>query len=121
MVQIYTIYLTNKTFLGIIIKINAYMKYNVSANDIQIVDSYLISKNDFDDVLTELNSLYPEHNVLIHRKYNSLKYEWAVHNLFYNLGILRCRTASVDFNYPIRQIESIVYSVLGKLALFLIR
>ena len=64
------------------------MKYEISKNNIHIIDSYLISKNEFDSELKKIEALYIEEtDVFKYRTYKSLKREWAVHNLCYNLHL----------------------------------
>ena len=83
----------------------------VSASSIQIQDSYKISKYEFVDIINQIKTDLPEHIVSKNRSTKSLKYEWAVHNLLYNLNIARSHTKDVDFNYPLKTIEKLTYSL----------
>ena len=93
----------------------------VSDNTIRIVDSHNISKYEFDGIIDGIYDLHPSHPVINNRSKQSIKNEWAVHNLFYNLGIMPSRTQSVDFNYPLTKLETITYKCLGWLSLLLIK
>lgn len=93
----------------------------VSDNTIHIVDSHNISKYEFDGIIDGIYDLHPSHPVINNRSKQSIKNEWAVHNLFYNLGIMPSHTQSVDFNYPLTKLEIITYNCLGWLSLLLIK
>lgn len=93
----------------------------VSNNTIHIEDSHNISKYEFDGIIDGIYDLHPTHPVVNNRSKQSIKNEWAVHNLFYNLGIMSSRTQSVDFNYPLTKLETITYKCLGWLSLLLIK
>ena len=97
------------------------MKTLVTENSIQIQDSYKISKHEFDNIINQIKHDLPEHVVSKNRSTKSLKYEWAVHNLLYNLNIARSHTKDVDFNYPLSTIEKIVYTLFGWICLLLIK
>ena len=97
------------------------MKYTVSKNNIHIVDSYLISKNEFDNELKKIEDLYVgKTDVFKCRTYKSLKKEWAVHNLCYNLHLFRSHTKDVDLNYPQIWYEPFLYNIFGGISLLLI-
>lgn len=93
----------------------------VSDNTIRIVGSYNISKYEFDGIIDGIYDLHPSHPVITNRSKQSIKNEWAVHNLFYNLGIMPSRTQSVDFNYPLTKLETTTYKCLGWLSLLFIK
>ena len=88
-------------------------------NCITVYQTYEISKHGFDDAIDILMLRYPGHNVF-KRSRNSLKREWAVHNLLYNIGLFRKHTANTDFNIPLSFKEKLVYDGLGWLCLLLI-
>jgi hypothetical protein len=94
---------------------------NVYDNNIQIADSYKISKHQFDKILNDIVSKYPNHIVIQNRNIKSIKNEWAVHNLLYALHIKRTRTGSVDINWPINKYASLLYNILGPISLLFIR
>ena len=95
------------------------MKYTVSKNNIHIIDSYLISKNEFDSILKKIEDT-GETDVFKYRTYKSLKREWAVHNLCYNLHLFKSHTKDVDLNYPQIWYESFLYNIFGGISLLLI-
>ena len=73
----------------------------------KIISSYLITdKDDRDDILKVLqiyNQVYPwEFN----RSLESMRIEWTVHNILYNLGIEKDRTNEVDLNNGDEEIYS---------------
>lgn len=97
------------------------MEYYVSANNIQIKDSYKIPKKDFDVIIKGIIRQYPLNPVCINRTIRSIKNEIATHNLCYNLGIARSRTKDVDINFPLSKLEKIAYTIVGSLALLFIK
>ena len=97
------------------------MKYTVSKNNIHIENSYLISKKEFDNELKKIEDLYVgKTDVFKYRTYKSLKKEWAVHNLCYNLHLFRSHTKDVDLNYPQIWYEPFLYNIFGGISLLLI-
>lgn len=96
------------------------MKTLVTENNIQIQDSYKISKYEFSNIINQIKKDLPEHIVSKNRSTSSLKREWAVHNLLYNLDIARPQTKDVDFNYPLSTKEEIVYMLFGWICLLII-
>ena len=52
---------------------------------------------------------------------DSLRREWAAHNLAYILGIRRDKSADTDLNYPQRWYVKLLYWVAGTVALWVIR
>ena len=97
------------------------MRYIISKKNIHITDSYLISKNEFDSELKKIEDLsIEETDVFKYRTYKSLKKEWAVHNLCYNLHLFRLHTKDVDLNYPQISYELFLYNIFGGISLLLI-
>ena len=94
------------------------MKYIISDNCLQIIDSYLYSKHDMIPSLNLVKERYPNYNIW-QRSMRSLRAEWIVHNACYRLHILRSHTADVDLNYPNR-IEWL-YRLLAPLASVIIK
>lgn len=86
--------------------------YTVTANNINIQDSYKISKVYFSRCLARIEVAHPD-CLVWKRKRCSLKLEWATHNALYDLHLFRSRTQSVDLNYPIKWYMKIVYAVVG--------
>jgi hypothetical protein len=97
------------------------MVFYISSNNIQIKDSYTLSKKEFEDTINNVKQLYPNNLVCINRSNFSIKMEIATHNLCYNLGIARSRTKDVDINYPLSKLEKITYTVVGPLAWLFIK
>ena len=89
------------------------MKINISQNNIQIEDSYQISKLEFEDILQQIWIDLPKHVVVKNRSLNSVEREWAVHNFCYKIGIYKTRTKHLDINYPLSWKETLVYSCFG--------
>ena len=75
------------------------MDYEVSSNNIKLKSSYEISKDDFERELLALRERHPESQVW-NRSIDSLKREWAAHNAFHALGLVRKQTADTDLNWP---------------------
>ena len=96
------------------------MEIRASKNNIQIIDSYEVSKYRFDFVLERIKNGFPTHPVVLYRTDKSIKKEWAVHNLLYKLGICKARTKHLDINYPLSIAEKITYFLFGRICLMLI-
>ena len=71
----------------------------MSSNNIKLKSSYEISKDDFERELLALRERHPESQVW-NRSIDSLKREWAAHNAFHALGLVRKQTADTDLNWP---------------------
>ena len=71
--------------------------YSFSTNDIQIKSSFKVKKDDFERELLAMCEERPE-CLVWNRFIKSLKREWAAHNAFHSMGILRRKTADVDLN-----------------------
>lgn len=91
------------------------MEIRVSENNIQIVNSYEVSKKRFDAIIDRLQRNLPQHKVIVNRSRSSIKKEWTSHNLLYKLGIARSRTRDLDINYPLTFVEEVFYSIVGTL------
>lgn len=76
------------------------MDWKVSDSCITIYDSWEVSKHDFDSVLFEIETAYPENKVICERSMCSLKLEWACHNFLYKINYKRKRTKDTDLEYP---------------------
>lgn len=90
--------------------------YIISANNIQVKDSYKIDKMDFDNLLKLIRESCAWGHPTLNRSDYSLKMEMAVHNLCYKLRIAQSRTKDVDLNYPLPIIEKLTYNILGPIA-----
>ena len=88
------------------------MDYNLSTNNIQLKSSYEVKKADFERELLAMREQHPE-GLVWNRSIKSLKLEWAAHNAFHALGILRRKTADTDLNWPQGWLTRIGYSVAG--------
>lgn len=97
------------------------MEVTVTKGNVHIKDSYRFCKGVMELYLDGIRQRYPESDVMQHRSVASLKSEWALHNLLYQMGIQKDRTGSVDLNYPQKPWEKIGYAVLGSVALILIK
>ena len=95
-------------------------KYDVSENNIKLVNSYLVSKVFFDGILSQLKYEFPEHAIWS-RSFNSLRREWASHNLAYSLGFKRDRTADCDLNVGQKWYIRLAYDIIGTFALLVIK
>lgn len=89
--------------------------YAIRNDNLHIVDSYTISKDDFNGVLNLLRGKHQ--NCQVWKRTNkSLDNEWAVHNLCYCLGLWKSQTKDVDLNYPQTFWEKIGYGIFGPIA-----
>ena len=90
------------------------MRYTVSSNNIQLKSSFEVRKKDFERELAAIREAYPD-SLVWNRTIRSLKMEWAVHNAFHALGIVRKQTADTDLNWPQRWYFRIGYAIAGVL------
>ena len=97
--------------------------FTTTANDIQIIDSYLVSKKFFqralENIKKEEEGAGEKPSQVWQRKMKSLRKEWATHNLCYALHIKRSSTKDVDLNYP--QKWEWAYNFVGTIALWFIK
>ena len=91
------------------------MEYHVSSNNIQLKSSYEVSKADFERELAVIREQHPD-SLVWNRSIGSLKLEWAAHNAFHALGILRPNTGDTDLNWPQKWFIRLGYAVAGTLA-----
>jgi hypothetical protein len=94
--------------------------YTVNDHNIHIENSYTISKYEFNTILNEIKSTSPNNSVIKNRCIISLINEWAVHNLLYHFNIYKTRSASVDLDYPQKWYYTLMYNLIGPIALLLI-
>lgn len=94
--------------------------YTISDNSIHIEDSHKISKYEFRHILNEMRSTNPDNAVIKNRCILSLMNEWAVHNLLYYFSIEKSRTGSVDLDHPQKWYYTLLYNLVGPIALLLI-
>ena len=91
------------------------MEYHVSSNNIQLKSSYEVRKADFERELAVIREQHPE-SLVWNRSMESLKLEWAAHNAFHALGLVRKQTADTDLNWPQKWFIRLGYAVAGTLA-----
>ena len=89
------------------------MQYKVTPTNIQLKSSFEVRKADFERELLEMREKHPESQVW-NRSIDSLKHEWAAHNAFHALGILRSQTAHTDLNWPQPWFIRVAYDLIGK-------
>lgn len=91
------------------------MNYQVTENNIHIVDSYTVRKREIRGHIQVIRNFYPHCNVC-QRSAFSLRMEWYAHNLLYKMGIAPDRTRDVDLNCPQKWWEFLLYPLAGLLA-----
>ena len=91
------------------------MECQVSDNNIQLKSSYEVSKGDFERILTAIRELHPD-CLVWNRSIESLKREWAAHNAFHAMGIIRKQTADADLNWPQKWYTRLGYAIVGAIA-----
>ena len=96
------------------------MKYKILGSCVKLIDSYLVPKSRFSYELGRIRNLHPTCH-LWHRSENSIKREWASHNLAYSLNIKRERTADCDLNYEQKWYVRLAYWIVGNVALLVIK
>ena len=92
------------------------MEIKIRQYTVQVKDSYEVSKKEFDGVIDQLLCID-----ILKRSRKSLRYEWAVHNLLYNLGIKREKTGSVDFDFVQSPWDKFKYGLIGWIAWIFIK
>ena len=88
------------------------MNYTLSSNNIHLISSFEINKEDFERELIALRERHPE-CLVWNRSIKSLTREWAAHNAFHALGVFRAKTADVDLDWPQGWLMRIGYGVVG--------
>ena len=91
------------------------MDYEVSSNNIKLKSSFEVSKNDFERELAVIREQHPD-SLVWNRSIDSLKREWAAHNAFHALGLVRKQTADTDLNWPQPWFIRLGYDLLGRIA-----
>lgn len=90
------------------------VEYTASKNNVNIHDSYKVSKHDFEDALDFVKyDAEDSTDVFKNRSYFSMKMEWTAHNFLYMINYERERTGSVDLNYPQKWYITAAYVVSG--------
>lgn len=88
------------------------MQYKVTPTNIQLKSSFEVRKADFERKLLEMREKHPD-SLVWNRSIKSLKREWAAHNAFHALGVLRKKTADTDLNWPQGWLTRVGYAVAG--------
>ena len=88
------------------------MDYTFSSNNIQLKSSFKVKKDDFERELLAMREEHPD-CLVWNRSIKSLKREWAAHNAFHALGILRRKTADTDLNWPQGWLTRVGYTLAG--------
>ena len=96
------------------------MKYRIFNDRIKLIGSHEVPKDKFGMELRRIHNLHPACPVWV-RTEKSLIHEWASHNLAYNLGIRRSKTADCDLNYEIKWYHKFAYGIVGMIALWVIK
>lgn len=96
------------------------MDYEVSANNIQLKSSFEVGKDDFVRELAAIREQHPD-SLVWNRSIDSLKREWAAHNAFHALGLVRKQTADTDLNWPQPWFIRLGYDLLGRIAWLFIK
>ena len=91
------------------------MQYSVSPASIQLKSSFAVPKGDFERELKAIRAAHPE-CLVWKRSLLSLKLEWAAHNAFHALGLVRRQTADTDLNWPQNWLVRVGYSIVGTIA-----
>lgn len=89
------------------------MDYKLSTNNIQLKSSYEVKKADLERELLAMREQHPE-CLVWNRSIKSMKLEWAAHNAFHALGILRRKTANTDLNWPQGWLTKVGYWIAGR-------
>lgn len=96
------------------------MAYEVSSNNIKLKSSYEVGKDDFERELAVIREQHPD-CLVWNRSIDSLKHEWAAHNAFHALGLVRKQTADTDLNWPQPWFIRLGYDLLGRIAWLFIK
>ena len=91
------------------------VEYTISRNNLHLVDSYLVPKDDFRKELDPIRVQHQTECEVFLRSDRSLCREWATNNFYYMVGIEPERTRDCDLNYPQKWWVSAAYWVVGML------
>ena len=91
------------------------MQYKITPTNIQLKSSFEVRKEDFERELLEMREKHPD-SLVWNRSIKSLKREWAAHNAFHALGVLRKKTADTDLNWPQGWLTRVGYTIVGIVA-----
>lgn len=87
----------------------------------RVKDNYILITNSFliehpvvmQAYLDELRDDYPNNKVLKNRSDKSMIREWIGHNNMFKLNLFKEHTRSVEFNWPIKWYEPIIWWILS--------
>ena len=96
------------------------MKYKILGDRVKLFDSYLVKKANFQRELDKIRGLHPTCR-LWHRSDNSIKREWAAHNLAHSVGIKRDKTSDCDLDYEQKWYHNLAYWIVGNIAFIVIK
>ncbi len=88
------------------------LKITVSSTNVHLESSFKVRKDDFERELTAMREQHPD-SLVWNRSIKSLSREWAAHNAFHAIGLLRNKTADTDLNWPQNWLTRIGYEVVG--------
>jgi hypothetical protein len=94
--------------------------YRILKDRVKLMDSFLVPKREFVGELYKIRHANPE-CPLWARGYDSLRREWAAHNLAYSVGVRREKTKDCDLNYSQAWYVRLLYAVVGTFALWVIK
>lgn len=97
------------------------MRYKVYDNRVKIYDSYLVSKKEFAFALSWIREDYRDLPLWENRSVRSMRCEWALHVLAYNLGYKRERTKDCDLDFKSTAWMSFLYFIFGSIAMLVIK
>lgn len=85
----------------------------VSSNNINIRDSYTITKKEeMVEILYSIQHNHPNCQTF-KRSYKQLVAEWKTHSRLYKWGLFKSHTKDVDLNYPVKWYVQLIYNILG--------
>ena len=96
------------------------MTYRILKDRVKLMDSFLVPKREFVGELYNIRRANPECPIWA-RGYDSLRREWAAHNLAYSVGVRREKTKDCDLNYSQAWYIRLLYAVVGTFALWVIK
>lgn len=96
------------------------MKYKILGNRVKLIDSYAIPKAKYARELRSIRNLRPS-LPLWDRSEASLRKEWALHTLLYNIGFRREKTKDCDLEFEPKWYVKLAYAVAGTVAMWIVK
>ncbi len=96
------------------------MRYRIFSDRLKLIDSNVVPKARFSRELGSIRNLHPSCPIW-NRSEGSLRREWAAHNLANSLGIRMEKTKDCDLNFGQKWYVKLIYSIVGTIALWLIK